>query len=202
MLRYNVGETLFVIHFTLKTDFKKSKVLFKMPYLNIEDEIEKITIKKLVVVEHHKVPNQWQDEHEPSVDNGFILNDSLGVTYYNQCPKAGYGQITTTGDYRFNVHYGNKEDVNKMFDSEEPYEFHLLTDFMDNLEWGISDLLLSKTEASKSYRKKLVNLKNMIVHQFRDEFPDYDLNIKWGKVVDDYKISMPKTEIVKKTTVV
>lgn len=59
-----------------------------------------IEVKMLTCVEHHKVPNEWDESQPPKLDcDGFIfLDEESGIRWANQYPYASYGQVSDVAD--------------------------------------------------------------------------------------------------------
>ena len=138
MTRYTVGEELFVIHFTISNT--RSGVLFQSPLRFQYDNVSNVTIKKLVVTEHHRVLTEWdKDDAEPSCD-GFVLKDEENAIWHNQYPKASYGQVSDAADRMFwkaGYRYVASENLNDII---VPADMRLLTDYMYSLRGGIAKL--------------------------------------------------------------
>ena len=75
MARYSVGEELFVIHFTISSS--RVPELFSAPLRFWNEDVSNITIKKLVVTEHHRVLHDYAKEDEAPTCDGFILKDEF-----------------------------------------------------------------------------------------------------------------------------
>lgn len=156
MTRYTVGEELLVIHFTAKANSITDRYL---PLLFNNEKVDIITIRNLVVKEHHKVHSEWADENSEKTCDGFILEDTESKNVaYNQYPRAIYGQTTDTADRMFKYHIESVADI-----KEKPMEFRLLTDYMDVLEEGIVD----KSNSLSKPRKELFDrITEMVKNQF------------------------------------
>ena len=59
-----------------------------------------IEVKMLTCVEHHKVPNHWDESETPELNcDGFIfLDEENGIRWANQYPRASYGQVSDAAD--------------------------------------------------------------------------------------------------------
>jgi hypothetical protein len=137
MARYTVGEELFVVHIEVKnlSVVLRASQFWTTPHLSVPDEIGKISIMKLKVMEHHRVrDNTTPDNAEPTCD-GFVLVDEQGNTWHNQYPLARYGQTTDVADRMFTrVFSGPVADLPPSL----VVQTRLLSDFMDVLNNGIN----------------------------------------------------------------
>ena len=108
-MRFQIGQTLFAVQFeTSHPHRENSTQLFSMPLRFNNEMPKKITIIKMEVAEHHRVPGEWDDEIKY---DGFILTDIENSTKYtNQYPRAAYGQISDEGDRRFHLQLDKKKD--------------------------------------------------------------------------------------------
>ncbi len=60
--------------------------------------IERVELKVLKCVEHHKVRGEFDEKNaEPKFD-GFVFLDQEGLRWHNQYPSASYGQLSDGGD--------------------------------------------------------------------------------------------------------
>lgn len=124
-MRYNVGEEKIF----LKVNFQAARLRFGSLYLPWEDKLENIELKKLRCEEHHRVPGNWDDEVK---HDGFIFVEYDGTTttrYRNQWPRASYGQLDTSMDYK--VIDNNSGELTFYTDAEE---------YLSNILRGIRDL--------------------------------------------------------------
>ena len=160
MTRYNVGEELLVIHFMSVNTGQPE--LFRSPLRREMETIEKITIKKLTVKEHHRVLNQWANENEVPDCDGFILSDEEGKIWHNQYPRASYGQLSDAGDRMFWSKDGFQE--HKKGITGIPLEMRLVTDYAMSLHEGIESF---PNDELTPARKELFNC---IEKKLKDEF--------------------------------
>lgn len=90
------------------------------PYLPWEEgaTLLGIALRMLTCAEHHKVPNEWDEKNELTCD-GFVFKDeSDNTVWYNQYPRASYGQISDTNDRRVRLHEPDESKFKEMFDNE------------------------------------------------------------------------------------
>lgn len=191
-MRYQVGQEIIIVHFAANDSAYGRNNFYRAPFLyNSNEEITAITFKTLTVTEHHLVA--WdQDPTEELKYNGYLLKDAAGQEFSNQYPRASYGQTSTTGDLRFNVHCRTKEDEEKLLaiykeGTTDVVEYHLFTDAYQDIVKGIADL----TAAVKDHEKKgeqptavlsvllqkLSDLKTRIDAQFAKDFPNMQLTM-------------------------
>ena len=99
-MRYNVQS----IYFFIRIVFTAGSPRFGNLYLPWEDTLDKIQLMSATCIEHHKVPTEW--DAEPSND-GFVFaeteGDSVGRQWHNQYPRASYGQLDDSNDYRISI---------------------------------------------------------------------------------------------------
>lgn len=96
---------------------------------------------KLKVTEHHRVPNQYDDKPEPTLDcHGYKLVDEKGRVFLNQFPRASYGQTTDNGDRQFCEDWKGDFSERLKTDKEDPSEFTLLTEMFATIAKGVRDL--------------------------------------------------------------
>lgn len=68
-------------------------------YLPWEHTLDKCHVEMLTCIEHHKVPNYWDDSTPPKLDcDGFIFKGADGKVWHNQYPRASYGQLDDRQD--------------------------------------------------------------------------------------------------------
>lgn len=196
-MRYKVSQELFVIHFDYTSLRNQESQLmaadFHLPLtFNIKEMPSAINLERLIVTEHHKVP--WDQDPEGKKEcDGYLLTDSTGVVFANQYPKACYGQVSDTADYRFNTHYADDEDHTAILRAytkgeKKIYEYHLLSDVICgmNTRIDIIDRNLSKEgEVSpsnspffKEIKDQLLDVLSQIKKEFREKYPEYDYEIK------------------------
>ncbi len=145
--RYSPGQELYGIAFSYRS---KKMSSIGAPMLWDEEYPSAIHFIKLKVTEHHRVPNEFDEKQEPTLDcDGYKLVDEKGRVFLNQFPRASYGQITDNGDRQFREDW--KGDFNERFktDKEDPSEFTLLTEMFATIAKGIRDL---EREMAKSYK--------------------------------------------------
>lgn len=163
-MRYAVNQVVPVI----KIEFDMAVERFIPLYCPWEgDKLKQILIKQLVVSEHHKVSWDQDPDGEKKYD-GYVLTDKVDSSRWtNQYPRASYGQIDTSCDYRF-----YKEDADL---------FDYYVDGMQQLEIihrGIQQLKTQKPEWSemltihfnevKDSIEKATGKKVMFDHAFKE----------------------------------
>ena len=91
--RFLVGEEVVVAGFVYANDFIGRLNTFERPLGCV--------VKTLVIKEHHRVPGNYEIDNKPKYD-GFIAEDkATKEVYFNQYPRAKYGQVTDTEDRVF-----------------------------------------------------------------------------------------------------
>ncbi len=162
-MRYQVGEKLIVVSFQYQGRDLANR--FMMPYLH-ENMIEKIWIKELEVKEHHKVSWEYDIEDKKECD-GYILAGTDETVWYNQYPKASYGQVTAESDLRFQLNT-KEHDINSL---TVPFEFRLIQEVYGDV---IGVIQSYSHTADKTYSQdriqKLIQLKIDLENQLANEF--------------------------------
>lgn len=161
-MRYQIGEQLPVIHVAYKGDTNRARRVSFSRFFATFNEVERITLNVLTVIEHHKVRSDYDEpDAEPEYD-GYILVDREGRRYYNQYPTASYSQTGDSSDRLF------KRDVDSNFpsmgaflNSGEIYSYGLLaSDFGDT--YGIIESISrdgKATESVSAYREYMAMVK-------------------------------------------
>ena len=177
-MRYNVGETIYTIFFDIEG---RDRLDFFWPYMYNMDQVVKINIVPLIVTKHYKVRGDYDKEDTVPTYDGYVLKDMQGNTWYNQYPRASYGQISDECNQRFFRHM-EKGDLETLRVKNEILESHLLTDVVGRVSRGIKSM--EDTPDDVLY-KILVDLKQQIEHQLKEEyqkvlveeqvFPDVDI---------------------------
>jgi hypothetical protein len=170
-MRYQIGQRVPFIHFNIENSITPQ--WFTKPYLYNENKILKTTIVVMECIEHHKVPWEYDTDNECKYD-GYIFKNNENI-WYNQYPKASYGQISSEQDSIISIHYEDNEKY-KCENEDELFEMYDLKSFLQLLLRGISINKQIKKEAQE-YIEKLESLVNDISKQLKDEF-SIDLIIK------------------------
>lgn len=117
-----------------------------------------IVVKMLTCVEHHKVPNEWDETVPPKLDcDGFIfLDEETDVRWANQYPRASYGQTTDTADRIVMRMFPEGTDY-KALPKDMIFEMELATHRLERLESGVYDteVIIKKLEAGIDVDKYL-----------------------------------------------
>lgn len=185
-MRYEIGQELFVINFVFQSNIDRQvSGIYHVPLLFDNEQPINVNILKLTVSEHHKVPNEWDTENKLDCD-GFMLRADDGTVYANQYPRASYGQTSDTANRRFNRHQredaADTKELIALFlkDTTKFYEGNLMTDTMASIEKGIVDLstFLESNPDNENVKIKhagLIELRERILQQFAEQFPDYGM---------------------------
>lgn len=171
IMRYNVSESYLFIFI----DFQKIKPRFGNIYHPWEDILKSIQIKKFECNEHRKVPGTYEDEIKY---DGFIFSEGDSI-WYNQYPRASYGQTTDDNDWR--LYNSDTSDKNWLF---KPYTD--LSTYMSMLISGIQDLSkpfdneapADLEERLKSCKSHLEDLNQILREQFNVIAENEGLKIK------------------------
>lgn len=110
--------------------YDRPEPMFTSLYVPWSDTLKEIVVRRMKCVEHHRVPGDWDDE--PKYD-GFIFQDTEGdeERWYNQYPRASYGQATDDGNWKIRV----AEDRNGVRLTEEAADRYSDTEIL----WGVQD---------------------------------------------------------------
>jgi hypothetical protein len=136
--RYYPGQELYGIAFSYES---KDMSSYRAPMLHDTEYPSAIHILKLVVTHHHRVPNEYDDKPNPTLDNdGYLLMDTRDRVFTNQYPRASYGQLSDTGNRVFTEDV--KIDFDERFKTEknDPVEYILITDVYSDICKGIRDI--------------------------------------------------------------
>lgn len=102
-------------------------------YMPWEDKLLSLELIKLNCIEHHKVPGDWDDVLQY---DGFIFTGDKSVQpFYNQYPRASYGQISCAADNIFKKHIVEKPNSEK-----EILQYWGLKQYLEELLHGITDI--------------------------------------------------------------
>lgn len=153
-MRYELNQKVWTIGLVL-VNKENNKPVFPFGFLRPYPDQFSITdmfFNELTVVEHHKVSGEWSDEKEY---DGFILKDAKDRVWYNQYPKASYGQVSDDADGLFSSPlfdemFKDSENSGKKLDWDEAcVQFnqthkatinqYSLIRFMNDLAGGILD---------------------------------------------------------------
>ena len=150
--RFSVGETLLTIGFVWEGNNKGS--LYRRPYqaglFGIDVEaVVKIEVMELTVVEHHKVPSEFDGEGATPTYDGYVLKDKDGNRWLNQYPYASYSQTSDHNNRVFRRYSVDKNPEQPTVNCTE-----LLDSFLDDVESAIPQLeRKTHTAAFKSARQ-------------------------------------------------
>lgn len=110
-----------------RSEFKQDVVTFyPFPTPPFEDELIGVHVSMLTCKEHHRVPNAWDSQNRLDND-GFIFEDDAGRVWYNQYPRASYGQMSDEADRRVWMHVVDNEAAKAAIDNGAVYEMELAT---------------------------------------------------------------------------
>lgn len=150
-MRYQIGQKIPVISFLLKGE-RPDGSTYERPavhYMPWDEQVVSSEIVYLTVKEHHKVPNAYDQSGELSCD-GYILETGEGERWFNQYPRASYGQLDDSGDRHF--HRENWKDYK--------YRHYVaLFHYMENLLRGEAQLISDKPDWANMLRTQYEELK-------------------------------------------
>jgi hypothetical protein len=206
-MRHQIDEIVFAVHFLFQGNPGAPGWLYRQPFLYDDTPVTRIHFTKLTVKEHHKVAWDYDETGEAKYD-GYVLVDDAKRLYHNQYPTASYGQLSDTANRRYNLaEVEIDERMKKRIERGViPYDSHLLTDVLESIERGKSDLIAvpktaSRYKAAQAKRRLLVELYTRIINEFHHTYPDYELSVSWEPMYKGSKTNWPRARIVKKETV-
>lgn len=136
-MRYNVGQKYVFINI----QFVPSSMRFGNLYLPWCDELKSIELLKLTCTEHHRVTDEWSDEAE---HDGFRFVDEKGAVWDNQYPRASYGQLDDSANWRVRPDFeGMKAALSKdqIFEMFSKYRDTTdVTKYLENITRGLESL--------------------------------------------------------------
>lgn len=156
--RYAISEKLLTIAFVYNGEIHTG-----LPYQWGREAPEGILIRELEVIEHHKVPNEWDLEGEKEYD-GFVLKDAEGFIWHNQYPYASYGQVSDSGDRLFMVKAEDSSWLDALEAKGIPLEVTLASDVYGVIHRGIKEV------SDEELREKLKNLLSTIDEILQTKF--------------------------------
>jgi hypothetical protein len=128
-MRFEINEQVPFI----RENFEAGRPRFGNLYLPWEDKLLSLEIIMLTCVEHHKVPYDHDPEDKLDCD-GYVFVDVSGKRYYNQYPKASYGQISTDNNHRAWPQETADEE------SRDWFPFVTAKEFLSKLAKGVDDV--------------------------------------------------------------
>lgn len=93
-MRFQIGQTYVFTKLVFKRGFDR----FGNAYLPWADSDLKILVQVLKCEEHHKVPAHYREEEGPTCDGFIFRNVDDSTIWYNQYPRASYGQMDDSYD--------------------------------------------------------------------------------------------------------
>ena len=205
-MRFQVNQNLFAVHFGYNANVPRTYGFYSLPLLFDNIEPDDINFVKLTVIEHHKVPGDYDIKEEPQYD-GYLLKNEAGLVFANQYPRASYGQLSDESNRRFAVHITESGVIDKMQEENEKvvFEYHLLSDVLERMQRGIKDLENVKYTAENEHyirekRATLVKFYERIVKEFGEKYADYQLNMTWEPLFKT-ELLWPKVSINKRVPI-
>lgn len=206
-MRFQPTQALFAVQFTHARDLNAENIgMFQQPLLYSDEMPSKINITKLIVTEHHKVYDSYDEKRDilPACD-GYILCDADGKMWNNQYPTASYGQLSDEANRRFHRHATTKEEEENLIKELREkrgsfYECHLLTDVLKKIMKGIKDLgeVTDAGDRKEAIGQKLALLKQLqeqIVKEFTEAYPEYRMTLGWKRLWAGAKKDWPSVII-------
>lgn len=197
-MRFELNQILFGVFF-----FKQAErpfPFYSTPLLYDDNMPDSIHFVRLEVTEHQKVLGEWDAKDSVPQYDGYKLIDDDGNLYFNQFPRASYGQTSDEGNRRFNLDRASRtEDF-------RPLSYHLLTDTLSNIYKGIEDLSEIK-EGEERYdtcvakKAQLEELAAKIVKEFHETYPEYELTSGKEKIWEESSILFWRVNINVKESV-
>ena len=174
--RYSIGEEIYAMAY-IYDDLNVS--VSGRPFIWGSTAIPKeIKFTKLVVTEHHKVPDAHNVAGEKECD-GYKLKSADGTPYTNQYPYASYGQTTDTGDRLFIRDSDGLSDreLKALFENDinDPVIWVSIKDHVDEIKHCVDDDELKKLNPSMHENFKTVY--DMIMKSFQEKFPGKTIDI-------------------------
>jgi hypothetical protein len=101
--RYRVAEKILLMRYNPQGSPDTIKKGLRVPTFLPWEQVLSTTapplyFKELVVTERHAVPDDWGDKIQAT---GFIAQSHDGARWYNQYPRASYGQVSDVQDSRW-----------------------------------------------------------------------------------------------------
>ena len=173
-MRYNIGEIIPVIAIVYANVPNGRNLMFH-PYRPwIDATIDHVEFDHLMVTEHHKVRCEWDGLDAEKKYDGFLLASSHGHEMANQYPVAGYSQLSDSANYLFKRYFPAKDQFKNWFESNPntPFEYRLLTNYLDNLKQGIHDREQETglTDEDKRVTEVLKEHLDAVIAQYEQEF--------------------------------
>ena len=176
-MRFEIGQKIYTIGLQYSDSDDILFTPYVLPLVLGNAPSVSIILNELTVREHHKVPGEWDDN---PVHDGFILADEAGNHWNNQYPRAAYGQITTTSDYRFDrraPELSSLADLRKELNGK-PYEVESLSTYLEDLEscifqrskMVVDSKVVDQPEKYQAVTDKMIEHRNSIINQFEKQF--------------------------------
>lgn len=209
-MRFQPTQVLFAIQLTHARDLEGDRIgMFSQPLLYSDEMPSKINFTKLMVTEHHKVYDSYDEKRtKPPECDGYILTDTEGRLWSNQYPTASYGQMSDEGNRRFHRHSTTKEGEEALVaelrkERGSFYECHLLSDVLEKIMKSIKDLSEMPDDKIAEGQKEAVvrklgllkQLQEQIVTQFKEAYPEHRLTQCWKKLWAGGKKDWPNVTI-------
>lgn len=206
-MRFQIGQTLFAVHFSTDDALKENKIRhFRQPLMYDSNMPVQYNFERLKVTEHHKVYWEYDDREKTAPKNdGYLLTDDHDREFSNQYPTAYFGQMSDEANRRFSRHMGGTGNFDKIKTANPNliYSYHLLTDVLEKFLIGIRDLkamdvsLAQYAEAQQKAALVEVLFKTT-VSEFSKAYPGYYIDTKWKSLMRGQEPTWPEVTIYRR----
>lgn len=185
MSRYQIDQVIPFIK--VKFHAKPNKFAFSRLYLPQDHILDSVDVKLFRVIEHHKVPWDQDPKEEKKYDGFILLEEETNTRWYNQYPKASYGQTDTGNNliirpedkksFKFEDYYYYPfkdalvyaEEIERLF--VDPKLKNVLDEDYDGFnefKQQVIQKIEQKTNMKVQFRPTKITTINGEVHQFPD----------------------------------
>lgn len=126
-MRFELNQQVLFIN----VDYEATSPRFGALYHPWEDKLNAVTIGSFTCVEHHKVPGEWDDEVKY---DGYVFHDKDGKRWNNQYPRASYGQLDDSNNWRIWPTEESDRQPDKL------YYMTTLDSYLENVLRGVRDM--------------------------------------------------------------
>ncbi len=196
-MSYQLNETVFGVF--LKFENQNNTKGFIRPYDWDDISIAEIKFIEMVVVEHRKIRWNYGRPDDTSNYDGYILKGKDGAVFYNQYPFATFEQIENS------LNYSEGEYVSELKNSEQ---YSTLALVLQTIQSGIClrEDQLRENDASEARTKSTIKrkidllqaLKNRIIEEFEEKFPEYKVSLLMLPVTEGSSLLYPLVKVEKK----
>lgn len=174
-MRYDINEVVPVVHLRISSPNKAARMLFTSYFPWYNHNVEAILFEHLTVLEHHRVLHEYAKEDDVPDCDGFILEDSQKRRFFNQYPRACYGQTSDRADRIFNRDLTMFESADAFLASNEPaYEYRLLSDYLKDLKRGIHERRKEQFKEGSTYSAEDIRHTDLLEKHLVEVCDKYD----------------------------